>query len=259
MNHWIPAAPFAAALVVGMLICLEVGRQLGIRNLARNPDRAPSGLGTVEGAVFGLYGLLLAFTFYGAAARFDTRRQLIAQEANAIGTAYLRLDLLPPESQIPLRDRFRHYVDFRVEAPRKARDVAALEQVMAQTAALQTDIWARAVAATRLRGAHPDAARLLIPALNDMIDIVTTRAMAARIHPPLVIFGLMFVLALLCALLAGYGMAAREQRSWPHITAFALITVVAVYVVLDIEYPRRGFIRLDPYDQVLVDLRQSMK
>jgi hypothetical protein len=54
-------------------------------------------------------------------------------------------------------------------------------------------------------------------------------------------------------------MAAREQRSWPHITAFALITVVAVYVVLDIEYPRRGFIRLDPYDQVLVELRQSMK
>jgi hypothetical protein len=259
MSHWIPAAPFAAALVVGMLVCLEVGRRVGIRSLARNPERALAGLGTVEGAVFALYGLLLAFTFSGAAARFDTRRQLIAQEANAIGTAYLRLDLLPPESQPQLRERFRRYVDFRVDAPRMARDVAALEQVISQTGTLQTDIWAQAVAATRLPGAHPDAAKLLIPALNDMIDIVTTRAMAARIHPPLVIFGLMFVLALLCALLAGYSMAAREQRSWPHIAAFALITVIAVYVVLDIEYPRRGFIRLDPYDQVLVDLRQSMK
>jgi hypothetical protein len=140
-----------------------------------------------------------------------------------------------------------------------ARSVAALEQVMSHTATLQTDIWAEAVAATRLSGAHPDAARLLIPALNDMIDIVTTRAMAARIHPPLVIFALMFVLALLCALLAGYGMAGSEQRSWPHITAFAVITVICVYIVLDLEYPRMGFIRLDPYDQVLVDVRQSMK
>jgi hypothetical protein len=259
MNHWIPAAPFAAALFAGMLGCLEIGRRVGVRNFAKNPERALLGLGTVEGAVFGMYALLLAFTFSGAAARFDTRRQLIAQEANAIGTAYLRLDLLPAESQLPLRDRFRRYVDYRLDTPRAIRDVETLNEAIARTGALQNDIWARALAATRLRGAHPDAAKLVIPALNDMIDIVTTRVMAARIHPPLIIFALLFVLALLCALLAGYGMAARERRSWPHITAFAFITVIAVYVVLDLEYPRRGLIRLDAYDQVLVELRQSMK
>ncbi len=259
MNYWIAAGPVAAALLVGMLVCLEVGRRLGIRDRKRNPAGADSGLGTVEGAVFGLYALLLAFTFSGATSRFDARRQLIAVEANAIGTAYLRLDLLPTEAQPPLRERFRHYVDTRVDLTRGDRDIAGVQAVLAYTAELQSDIWARAVAATRLPGAHPDAGKLLLPALNDMIDIVTTRVMATRSHPPLVIFALMFVLALLCAMLAGYGMAPSEHRRWAHITGFAVITVVSVYLVLEIEYPRRGFIRLDAYDQVLVELRQSMK
>ena len=86
-------------LFLGMLLFLEVGRRLGLRR------RAPAAEGTaaegrvVEGAVFGLLGLLVAFTFSGAAARFDTRRQLIVEETNAIGTAYLRLDLLPTAFQ----------------------------------------------------------------------------------------------------------------------------------------------------------------
>ena len=244
MDYWVAAIPVCVALFVGMLICLEAGRRLGVRNLARNPEKALTGTGTVEGAVFGLYALLLAFSFSGAAGRFDMRRQLIAQEANAIGTAYLRLDLLPPESQPPLRDRFRRYLDVRLEATR-AQNLEAFTTLLAETNALQTDIWAQALATARLPGAHPDATKLLLPALNDMIDIVTTRLMAARSHPPLLIFVIMFALALLCGML--------------HITAFAGITVLSLYVVIDMEYPRRGFIRLDRYDQVLVELRQSMK
>lgn len=259
MNSWFPAAPVAAGLFVGMLVCLEVGRRLGVRDRKRAPEGQNPGLGTVEGAVFGLYALLLAFTFSSATSRFDARRQLIAVEANAIGTAYLRLDLLPLEVQPALRERFRHYVDTRVDLTRGDRDMAAIQEMLSYTAALQSDIWARAVAATRLPGSHPDAAKLLLPALNDMIDIVTTRLMGARSHPPLVIFALMLVLALLCAMLAGYGMAPSERRRWVHITGFAVITVFSVYLVLEIEYPRRGLIRLDAYDQVLVELRQSMK
>jgi len=86
MNFMITAVPFAIALFLGMLICLEIGRRMGIRRLAADPEGATSGLGVVEAAVFSVYGLLLAFTFSGAPARLDTRKQLIADEANAIGT-----------------------------------------------------------------------------------------------------------------------------------------------------------------------------
>src|SRR5437879_73732 len=103
------AALLATGLLVGILICLEIGRRIGVRNLTT--DR---GGGAVEAALFGLLGLLIAFTFSGAATRFDTRRQLIIDEANMIGTAYLRIDLLPADAQPALREKFRQYVDSRL-------------------------------------------------------------------------------------------------------------------------------------------------
>jgi amino acid transporter len=206
-----------------------------------------------------LYGLLIAFTFSGAPARFDTRRALIADEANAIGTAYLRLDLLSPESQPALREQFRTYLDSRIEVYREFPDIKSAEAELAQSNLLQKTIWREAIAATRLPGAHPDAAKLLLPAVNDMIDITTTRTIAARTHPPPIIFFLLFVLSLVCSLLAGYGMAVSKERNWLHITAFAAFAVIVVYVILSIEYPRSGTIHLDVYDEMLVDLHKSMK
>ena len=86
MDHGIYVSLFALGLFLGMLILLEVGRRIGARRLAEDPMGAAAGVGTVEGAVFALLGLLIAFTFSGAAARFDTRRQLIIDETNDIGT-----------------------------------------------------------------------------------------------------------------------------------------------------------------------------
>src|SRR6187455_2165271 len=86
------------ALFAAMLLCLEIGRRVGTARLARDPDGLTKGASAAEGAVFALLGLLLAFTFSGAASRFEDRRWFINDEANAIGTAYLRLDLLPEEA-----------------------------------------------------------------------------------------------------------------------------------------------------------------
>src|SRR5678816_4403502 len=107
MNPIWYASLFAGALLLGMLALLELGRRLGTRRLAQDPEGARAGAAAVEGAVFALLGLLIAFTFSGAASRFDTRRQLIIEEANDIGTAWLRIDLLPSAAQPPVRDAFR--------------------------------------------------------------------------------------------------------------------------------------------------------
>ena len=99
---------------------------------------------------------------------------------------------------------------------------------------------------------------LLLPALNAMIDITTTRTMATLMHPPAVVFVMLFGLALAASLLAGYGMTGSKVRSWFHMLGFALVVAVSVYVILDIEYPRLGLIQVNAFDQALVDLRQSM-
>jgi hypothetical protein len=105
MDPILAASVLAIGLFLGILFLLEIGRRAGLRRLARDSEGARTGLAVVEGAVFGLMGLLLAFTFSGAASRFDARRQLIVEEANAIGIAYLRLDLLP-ESAIGAAGEF---------------------------------------------------------------------------------------------------------------------------------------------------------
>ena len=255
---WV-AALLAIALFVGMLITFEVGRRIGIARLARDPDGLTKGAGAAEGAVFALLGLLMAFTFSGAASRFDERRMLINQEANAIGTAYLRIDLLPKDAQPPLREMFRRYLDIRATVYRSAGDQTAFKARLAQSFVLQGDIWKSAMAALRLPETSPQATMLLVPALNEMIDITGTRETATATHPPNVIFLLLAVLSLVGALLVGYATSANKDRSWLHQVTFALITSLAIYVIVDLEYPRLGLIRVDAADQALIDLRSSMR
>ena len=257
MDQALPATVLAAGLFVGMLLSLESGRRVGLRRLKRGDDS--SRFGAVEGAVFALFGLLVAFTFSGAATRFDTRRTLIADEANAIGTAYLRVDLLASDDQPGMRQLFRDYVDSRLEIYRLLPDLAAALEALTRSNAQQSGIWTRAVAASRHAAAHPDSGKLLLPALNAMFDITTTRTMAARTHPPAIIFVLLFLLGFGCALMAGHAMAGARTWSWFHAVAFAILIAVVAYTILDIEYPRAGFIRLSAFDQVLIDLRESMK
>lgn len=259
MKPPIPATLFAALLFVGMLVVLEVGRRLGVRRRASESEHERSGHGAIEGAVFALFGLVVAFTFSGAASRFSEKRMLIAEEVNAVGTAYLRLDLLPDEAQPALRDLFRQYVDSRLATYRELPELETARVEMAKSKKIGEEIWARAIAATRLGGAPPGADRMLLPALNSMLDIATTRTMALQAHPPSTIYALLFGLGLVCSLLAGYRMSTSPVRSWIHILGFTAITVAVVYVTLDIEYPRTGLFRLESADQLFVELREGMR
>ncbi|MBU6270276.1 MAG: DUF4239 domain-containing protein [Betaproteobacteria bacterium] len=249
----------AAGFVAGILVCFELGRRIGRWALAAGPDGLAKGVGPAEGAVFALLGLIIAFMFSGAAARFEARHHLVTQEANAIGTAWLRLDLLPADAQPGLREAFRRYTELRAVAYQDAHDDALTRQRQSEGDALQAAIWRDAVAAATRPGQPPSVASLMLPALNDMIDITTTRLMAARNHPPAVILLLLAGLIAVGAMLFGYSTADSRQRSWFHVLAFACIQALAVFVILDMEFPRLGLIRIDGSDQVLLDLAASMR
>jgi hypothetical protein len=258
MGHGATVSLYTIGLFVGMLLCLELGRRFGLQRLEADSTSATEGISAVDGAVFAVLGLLIAFTFSGAIGRFDARRQLIVEETNNIGTAYLRIDVLPAGAQPPLRESFKRYLDNRIETYRKIPDVTAVRASLARGNELQLEIWRQAVAAVRMEGVMPVAPMLVLPALNAMIDITTTRTMAAQLHPPRVVLVMLFGMALAASLLAGYGMTGGKLRSRLHMLGFALVMAIAVFVILDIEYPRLGWIRIDAFDQALVDLRESM-
>jgi hypothetical protein len=248
----------AALLFAGIVTCLMLGRRVGQAAIERRGAPNPN-VGSLETAVFALLGLLIAFTFSGALNRFDTRRAQIVQEANAIGTAWLRIDLLPAAAQPKLRDTFRSYADSRIETYRKLPDMTAARGELERSRELEGQIWQQAMAALRSKNVQGEVGLLVVPALNDMFDLATTRVAATQIHPPRIIYGMLIALALAAALLAGYQTAGERGYDWLHKIAFAGIVALTVFVILDIEYPRLGFVRIDAMDKMLVEVRAGMK
>lgn len=256
MNFVLASSIIAAVLFAGMIAFGELGWRLAKKRAARDPEGAWHGIGVVDGAVFALLGLVIAFTLSGAVSRFDQRQDLIVQEINAIGTAYLRIGLLPQESQSDLREAFRRYLDSRIAAYRILPDVDAALAEVENSDRIKGEIWSLSLAAARGSQA---ATMLLTPALNEMFDIATTRTLATLRHPPSLIFVMMFGLSLIAAALAGYEMARADSRSLLHVIAFAALTTIVFFVILELEYPRRGLIRLQAFDASLVELRASME
>lgn len=242
---------YSIALLLGLLICVRLGFVLGRRY------RVKSDPSTLSGAVFGLLGLLLAFSFSGAAGRFEHRRELITQEANAIGTAYLRIDLLPAAQQAPLREAMQRYVQLRLDIYQATPGSAAVSKAWADSVAMQQQIWNQATTAAQASG-NTATLSLMASALNEMFDITTTRLTATRDHPPTVIDLMLFLLALMSALLAGYGMSDGEQVPWLQVTVFAVALTVTVFVIRDLEYPRLGLIKVNAADQLLIETLQGM-
>jgi ABC-type glycerol-3-phosphate transport system permease component len=252
------ASGFAIGLFFTMLVCLELGRRIGRYRADTDPEGWQAGTGVIEGAIFALLGLMLGFTFSAAIGRVDVRRQQIVAEANAIGTAYLRLDLLPDNEQAPMRDLFRRYTDARLSAYAKVRsDLTAAFEELGRATALQGEIWRATVRATKDRDTSA-ASRLLLPAVNELIDITAVRTTAARTHNPVLFYVLIAFLLIISSLLAGYAMARSNVRNWLHIIGFALVTTAVVFVIIDIDYPRIGFFRIDTADQVLYETRAAM-
>jgi NADH:ubiquinone oxidoreductase subunit 6 (subunit J) len=236
--------------VGGLFVLLEMGRRIG------SQPREKAGMSTMDGAVFGLMALLIAFSFSGAATRFDLHRQLIVQETNAIGTAYLRVDLLPEQYQAVVREDFRQYVDARMAFYRDLSNNKKAESDDARATGLQEKIWRECVMA--LSASDAAARSLTFDALNKMIDITTTRAVALETHPPVAIYLTLVVLVMGATLLAGYQMGAQGKRNWTYMVVYPVILALAMSLIEDLEYPRAGLIRVDASDHVLMDLRQTM-
>ncbi|NEX21985.1 DUF4239 domain-containing protein [Thiorhodococcus mannitoliphagus] len=252
----------SALLAFGLLLLLigaqYVGRVIGEQHLRRVGRDGKLSSGAVEGAVFALLGLLLAFTFTGAASRFEHRRDLVVEHVNAMGTAWMRLDILPVDDQPQIRDLMRGYVDGVIRLVEEARDEGTALEIAAELQGLQNELWALAISAAN-RDGRPHVASLLLPPLNETFDLTTARLASARmhVHPGVVWF--LIVLAMLAALLAGYGQAGVKHPNRLHTIVFAALISATLYFILDFEFPRLGFITLDSTDVFMRELRESLE
>jgi len=259
------AVAIAVLFFVGSLILLRLGQHLGLQHRKRSGSEGLGGLATVEGAIFGLMGLLLAFTISGALQRFDDRRQLVIQEATAATTTYDRLSLFGGDDAHRIQTSLKEYVRARIDLYRMAHDFLLAQraedfsdQQEKKILELKNQLWDAAVAACPQPNYRP-ACALSFPALNSLFEVARLRAGAAEKHPPQIIYFMLFGLGLGCSLLAGFGMAASAGHSWIHMMLFAGTLTVALYIVTDMEYPRLGLIRIENFDHFLADAYDQMR
>jgi hypothetical protein len=239
----------AAALFGLLLVSLEAGFRVG-RGAAQEGDTAATGqVGAIQGAVLGLLGLLLAFSFAAAGARFLERQDLIVQEANAIGTAFLRADLLDEPHRSELRAALKRYTEHRIQVSanlRKGLDPG----VHAEVARLHARMWSAAIAGV---GARPAFTLAVLPPVNAVIDLHSTRLAAGRKHLPSLVLGLLIACSALAVAVIGYGCGMGGRRRAPMTVALALLIGTGLWITIDLDHPRGGFMQLS--DAPLEELR----
>lgn len=254
MNYSFVLVGAAVVFFFLLLGAIRVGRYLGRRHAG--DDKGTAGSAAIEASVFALLGLLIAFTFSGAAQRMADRRNLLVVEVNAIGTAWLRIDLLNADDQPLLRDQFRRYVDERVSYYKHVADLEHRDAIATKVGALQNEIWKSSIAASK--HTVPPFAASYIASVNDMFDSATAQTVAQKVHPPIVTYMFLGFLALVCACLIGINLAGAKRDTLLHQMIYALVMAVALYIIVDFEFPRIGAIRIDQSDALLLSQRQAM-
>ncbi|MEI7901943.1 MAG: hypothetical protein WCK89_16955 [bacterium] len=244
---------FSATLLI-VIAAIEGGHRLGVKLLRHSSDEKESSASTIAGSILGLLAFMLAFTFGIVTDRYDARKTLVRDEANAIGTAYLRSDFLPEADREKAAALFREYVGARLRAA-QTRERGALQEALSATDRIHRQLWGMAVANAR-KDMNSDVAALYIDSLNAVIDFHSSRVAVMQARIPTGIWVVLYALVILGMIGLGYQTAiAGSRRSWmTPVLALAFSIVIALINSLD--SPHSGFITVS--QQPLEALRDSM-
>lgn len=237
VNEWV----IALVVIVLLLLAIELGYRMGEKLAAGLTDSEKTPVFAISGALFGLLALLLGFTFSMSLDRFEQRKQLVLEESNSIGTAYLRSQLLPEPDRSAVAGLLRSYVDARLDFFNLRSDRAQFKGVIDRTEKLQNELWAHAANAVQ-KDDRPVTTGLFIQALNEVIDLHSDRVAAMENHVPESVLLILVLVPILSALLVGYGCGLEKRRHVLSTSIMALLIGVVIVVIIDLDRPKRGLI-----------------
>ena len=238
-------------VAVWLLAATELGVRLGLRLHRANDEPRIRQIGAIQGAMLGLLALLLGFTFAMSAERYDTRRGLVLDEANALGTTYLRAGLLPDAQGTQVRDLLRRYLNARLEFYDAGESEAMLAAAEQDATRLQNELFALAVRASQA-AATPIVATFII-SVNESIDLAAARGHAARTRVPQAVWLLLLLVAAGGCCTTGYAAGSSGVRAWVASLALPVLIAVVMTLIADLDRPRGGLIRIS--QQPMLDLK----
>jgi len=226
-------------------------------HLEKYPGRVPEDLGAVEGSMLGVMALLLGFTFSIAISKFETRRQITVEEANDIGTAILRCDMYPDSVRNPLRADFKEYIETRIAYYSAGNDEEKIKQELVKAGEISDKIWKRVA----LHSQKPNTLAVtaqMIPAVNSMIDIVTTRDAGRISRVPRLVLWVLLALVLISSFVLGSDYNGKK-RNKILIFSYALAMTLTLNLITELDRPREGLINLNAVEQKMRNLREIVK
>jgi hypothetical protein len=247
-----PTLEIAVIILFLIIAFYLLGYYLRRRAIRRNPEKSNSDLGSLNGTLLGLLALLLAFTFSMSNSRFDTRRQLIVEEANDIGTVVLRTDIYPDSVRHLLRAGLKEYVEARIAFCQAGMDKEKLAKYYLKADSIGKEVWSIAASYARVDNITTKTSEL-IPALNAMIDITTSRRAAGEATIPDSIMYFLFILCCCSAFLLGYD--SKNKIDWIVVMGLAIMLSSTVFTIIDLDRPRSGLINMDGPNQKIIELR----
>lgn len=248
---WVIAPSLFLLMIFSSLIGNKIGNYIRLKKGIKSRPTETSGL-------LALLFFLLAFTFGMSGDRYDSRRKIVIEEANDIGTAILRSDLYPDSTRALFRKDFKDYVETRISFyevganPKEILKTDSLSQV------ISSKLWKRASNLSK-DPANLAATQQMIPALNAMIDITTSRLAGEKAKVPQSILIMLFFLALISAFYNGYSEGRKGRIDWLIQIGFCLLVSLVILFTLDLDRPRRGFVNLDLPNQTIIDLRKNFE
>jgi hypothetical protein len=246
----------AIVLFILLIVFYLFGFQIRKRIIKRNPEQSLEDLGAINGTLLGLLALLLAFTFGMSNSRFDTRRQLIVQEANAIGTVVLRTEIYPDSMRHLLKGQLKEYLEARIAFLEAGMDEKKLISTYVKANEISSTIWSTAATYARVDDITTRTSELL-PALNEMIDLTTTRRAAGEATIPDSIMYFLFILCICSAFLLGYDR--KKDFDWIVVIGFAIMLSATVFTIIDMDRPRTGLINMNNPNHKIIELREMFK
>jgi hypothetical protein len=249
-NGWL----IIAVVIGAFLAATEIGYRLGHRQ--RDPDEAgKSHISALQGGLLGLMALLLAFSISMSVSRFDKRKSLVVEEANAIGTTWLRSQFLTEEAARESAQLLRDYVAQRLEFFSEDINETRQDAATQEASRILARLWQIAVAEAQQRG-NSETLALYIETLNQTIDLGEWRLAARTNQLPETILYALFAVAICGLAFIGYGTGMSGRRRMGSSVIFALLVTVVLVVILDMDRPRRGFIQVGQGS--MLRLQQSM-
>jgi len=251
----VDAAILCLILSVGCVLMVIAGKTVRDKFLGHDENETKGGANALLGALFGLWGFILAFTFGNVSSRFESVRSAMVEEANLIRTVILRVEMFPDSIQAGLREDTKKYLQARIDYYNYSEDLEKFNRSKQDAVEIGKRLWTRTVDASFLPGLNLTASAML-STLSSMYDVGARRDALLMSGLPGPIRYMLFLIAMVISFVGGFTSLVLKTKEWVVIVGFIFLASLVIYITLDMARPMRGFIRPDFEQQRIVQLQK---